>query len=61
MDLREHWPLVVGAAILFVGHVYLYGVRGAEWRPASPPLLVAVAFVIVAEAVRYLLSGRGAS
>lgn len=47
--LREYWPLVVGAAIIVVGNVYLYGVRGADWTPVGPAFLLAVAVVILLE------------
>lgn len=47
--LREYWPVVVGVAIIVVGNVYLYGVRGQEWIPAGPSLAVAVVVVLAIE------------
>lgn len=52
--LREYWPVVIGVAIIVVGNVYLYGVRGEEWIPAGPALAVAVVVVLLIEL------GRGA-
>jgi hypothetical protein len=59
--LAEYWPLFVGAAIIVVGNVYLYGIRGAEWTPAGPPLLVALGVVFLIElgrAIRRRLGHR---
>ena len=54
--LREHWPVAVGIAVLVVGHVWLYGILGYDWSPASPPVIVAIAVVIVLEVIRSLVA-----
>ncbi len=56
--LREHWPLVLGAVIIAVGNIYMYGIGDYEWRPPGVPMLVAVAVVIGIEAVRTYLRHR---
>lgn len=47
--VREYWPLFVGVAVIVVGHLYYYGYLGNDWRPFSPPLVVAVIVVLVLE------------
>ena len=56
MDLEEHWPVLVGVAIIAVGHVWMYGFRGEEWHPVSPPLLIAVVVVLAIELGRWIRS-----
>ncbi len=46
--VREHWPFVVGAAIIVVGNVFLV-VQGGDWRPGAPPFLLAIVVVLVLE------------
>ncbi len=43
---REHWPFLVGIAIIVVGNVYLYGVQGSDWVPGGPPFVVAILVVL---------------
>lgn len=47
--LREYWPLLVGMAIIVVGNVYLYGVRGQDWQFAGPAFLLAIVVVLFVE------------
>jgi len=47
--VREYWPLLVGASIIVVGNIYLYGVAGNEWTPGGLPFVVAVLVVLVIE------------
>lgn len=47
--VREYWPLFVGVAIIVVGNAVYYGYMGNDWQPASPPLFVALAVVVVLE------------
>lgn len=47
--LREYWPFVIGAAIIVVGNVFLYGVQGEDWIPVGPALLVAIVVVLFIE------------
>ena len=53
--LREHWSLVLGAAIIVVGNVYMYVLGDYEWRPPGVPLLIAVGVVVAIEFVRAYL------
>lgn len=46
--VREHWPFVVGAAIIVAGNIFIV-VRGGDWRPGAPPFLLAVVVVLVLE------------
>lgn len=50
--LREYWPLFVGVLLIVVGNVYYYGILGRSWHPASPPLVVALAVVLLLEVGR---------
>ncbi|MCQ4333992.1 hypothetical protein KM295_10950 [Natronomonas sp. F2-12] len=51
-SLREHWPFVVGAAIIVVGNVAY--VLGDDWRLGGPPLFFAVVVVLLLEVGRTL-------
>ena len=44
--VREYWPLLVGAAIIIIGNVYLYVLEGGDWRPGGPPFLLALVVVL---------------
>ena len=46
--VREHWPFVVGVAIIVVGNIYLV-VQGGDWRPGAPPFLLAIVVVLALE------------
>lgn len=47
--LREFWPVVIGVAIIVVGNVYFYVVRGEDLILFGPALLTAVVVVLVIE------------
>ena len=51
-SLREHWPFVVGAAIIVVGNVAY--VLEDDWRLGGPPLFFAVVVVLLLEVGRTL-------
>lgn len=54
--LREYWPWLVGAAIIVVGHAWLYGLNDGSWTPFNPALIVAIVVVLALELVRDYLS-----
>lgn len=51
--LREYWPLLVGVAVIVVGHVYLYGIQGIDWEPIGPPFMLALIVVVLIEIGRW--------
>ena len=51
--LREHWPFLVGAAIIVVGNT-AYVLSGDDWRLGGPPLLLAVVVFLLIEVGRTL-------
>lgn len=57
--IGEYWPWMVGAAIIVLGHAWLYGVRDEAWTPLNPALIAAVVVVLAIELVRGYLSDDG--
>ncbi len=56
---REHWPFVVGAAIIVFGNIYLYVLQPGDWSIGGPPLLLAIGVVLVLEIGRSLYRQYG--
>jgi hypothetical protein len=52
--VREHWPFLVGVAIIVVGNVYFYGVLDNEWTIGGPPFAIAILVVLGIELGRAL-------
>lgn len=54
--LRGEWPALLAVVALVVGHLWYYGVRGADWRPIGLPLLVAIVVFVAGEGAKRVLA-----